>query len=92
MSYLYVVLFAFCLFVSPFVMAQEVDKRPQMKEQAEPLPEKKKPPRERGFVCAGKTKCAQMTSCAEARFYLTQCGLRRLDRDNDGIPCETICR
>ena len=29
---------------------------------------------------------------AEARFYLTQCGLARLDGDGDGVPCETICR
>jgi hypothetical protein len=33
-----------------------------------------------------------MTSCEEARFYLEQCGAKRLDRDHDGIPCETICR
>ena len=33
-----------------------------------------------------------MKSCAEAKFYLNQCGVTRLDRDKDGIPCETICR
>jgi hypothetical protein len=33
-----------------------------------------------------------MTSCQEARFYLTQCGISSLDGDNDGIPCENICR
>jgi hypothetical protein len=33
-----------------------------------------------------------MQSCKEARFYLTQCGLGRLDGDNDGVPCEAICR
>jgi len=43
------------------------------------------------FKCEGKTKCGQMRSCEEARFYLTQCGVRRLDRDKDGIPCEKIC-
>lgn len=45
-----------------------------------------------GFTCAGKTYCREMTSCAEARFYLTQCGLSRLDGDGDGVPCEEICR
>ncbi len=45
-----------------------------------------------GFTCSGKTVCGQMTSCAEARFYLTNCGLSRLDGDKDGTPCETICR
>jgi hypothetical protein len=32
-----------------------------------------------------------MASCAEARFYLQQCGLTRLDADRDGVPCEAIC-
>jgi endonuclease YncB( thermonuclease family) len=44
-----------------------------------------------GFTCGGKTVCREMTSCAEARFYLSQCGLSRLDRDRDGIPCGSIC-
>lgn len=44
------------------------------------------------FKCEGKKYCKEMKSCAEAKFYLTQCGLTRLDRDKDGIPCETICR
>ena len=40
----------------------------------------------------GKRYCKEMDSCAEAKFYLNQCGVSRLDRDNDGIPCESICR
>lgn len=43
------------------------------------------------FKCKGKTVCKQMKSCAEAKFYLKTCKLYRLDRDNDGIPCESIC-
>lgn len=43
-------------------------------------------------TCGGKTKCGQMTSCAEARFYLEECGLNRLDGDKDGVPCEALCR
>lgn len=45
-----------------------------------------------GFECAGKSKCGEMSSCAEAKFYLNECGLGRLDRDHDGVPCESICR
>lgn len=45
-----------------------------------------------GFTCGGKRYCREMTSCEEARFYLTQCGVRSLDGDGDGIPCETLCR
>ncbi len=40
------------------------------------------------FTCGRKTYCREMTSCAEARFYLTQCGLTRIDGDGDGVPCE----
>lgn len=42
--------------------------------------------------CGSKSKCSQMSSCEEAKFYLSQCGLRKLDRDNDGVPCETLCK
>lgn len=44
-----------------------------------------------GFECGGKSKCGEMNSCAEARFYLDTCGVSRLDRDRDGVPCESIC-
>lgn len=44
-----------------------------------------------GFACAGKRFCKQMISCEEARYYLEVCGVHRLDRDNDGIPCESMC-
>lgn len=42
------------------------------------------------FSC-GKRKCSQMNSCAEARYHLTQCKVKSLDRDNDGVPCENLC-
>jgi hypothetical protein len=41
--------------------------------------------------CGGKRKCGQMLSCEEARFYLQSCGVRSLDRDGDGVPCESLC-
>lgn len=42
--------------------------------------------------CSKKRTCSEMESCLEARRYLTECGLRRLDGDKDGVPCESICR
>ncbi|OOF52019.1 cold-shock protein [Rodentibacter genomosp. 1] len=36
--------------------------------------------------------CKQMKSCAQAKFYLKQCGMDRLDQDGDGVPCENVCR
>lgn len=44
------------------------------------------------FRCAGKRTCKQMVSCAEARFYLSQCGAKSLDGDGDGTPCNALCR
>jgi hypothetical protein len=44
------------------------------------------------FTCGEKRYCSQMSSCEEAMFYYKVCGLTRLDRDGDGIPCERLCR
>lgn len=43
------------------------------------------------FQCGKKRLCSQMNNCAEAKFYLRQCGITRLDKDRDGIPCESLC-
>src|SRR5262249_52111687 len=48
-------------------------------------------PADAGMACGGKRRCGQMQSCAEARFYLQNCGVRSLDRDGDGVPCESLC-
>lgn len=40
------------------------------------------------FHCDGRTRCGQMTSCAEARFFLANCPGAKMDGDLDGIPCE----
>lgn len=40
--------------------------------------------------CGPKRYCKQMTSCDEAHRYL-KCGIRTLDRDGDGVPCESLC-
>ena len=43
------------------------------------------------YRCGRKLYCSQMSSCEEALFYLRNCGLKRLDGDGDGIPCERLC-
>ncbi len=40
------------------------------------------------FQCRGKRYCSEMTSCAEAEFYLRNCPGTKMDGDNDGRPCE----
>ena len=42
----------------------------------------------RSFSCARRTYCSQMTSCAEATFFLRNCPGVKMDGDNDGVPCE----
>ena len=44
------------------------------------------------FTCGSKLYCKEMTRCAEAKFYLDECGLSSLDGDGDGVPCEAVCR
>lgn len=41
--------------------------------------------------CLGKTRCSEMTSCAEAIFYLQNCPRTQMDGDGDGKPCEDMC-
>ncbi len=43
------------------------------------------------YNCERKT-CGEMASCIEAVYKLTMCGHSRLDRDSDGVPCETLCK
>lgn len=44
------------------------------------------------FVCRARPRCKEMSSCAEARFQLEQCGAQHLDEDGDGVPCDRRCR
>lgn len=40
------------------------------------------------FKCDGRTQCSQMTSCAEAIYFLQHCPNTQMDGNNDGEPCE----
>lgn len=45
------------------------------------------------YVCDGRQHCSQMTSCAEATYFLKNCPGTKMDGDNDGVPCEDqLCR
>ena len=43
------------------------------------------------FRCDGRVRCSQMTSCDEARFFLSNCPGVKMDGDGDGMPCEDWC-
>lgn len=39
--------------------------------------------------CDRRTHCSQMTSCEEAKYFLSNCPGVKMDGNNDGVPCET---
>jgi hypothetical protein len=41
------------------------------------------------YSCDGRKHCSQMTSCAEATYFLRNCPGTEMDGDNDGEPCES---
>ncbi|QHJ10567.1 hypothetical protein FX988_00781 [Paraglaciecola mesophila] len=62
-------------------------------EQPKKLISSKKPaPMVMNFRCDGRQYCSQMTSRAEAEYFLAHCPDTRMDGDDDGIPCENDSR
>ncbi len=45
----------------------------------------------RKYKCVDTT-CEKIKSCARAKYLFEECGLEKLDKDNDGIPCENLCK
>ena len=41
------------------------------------------------YSCDGRRMCSQMTSCAEATYFVEHCPNTQMDGDGDGVPCET---
>lgn len=68
----------------------KMDKVEVIKSESKPEP-KKIADIPRTNDCSGLPRtCGKMANCAQARKALA-CGNGKLDRDNDGIPCESIC-
>lgn len=44
------------------------------------------------FSCDGRQHCSQMTSRAEAEYFINHCPNTKMDGDRDGIPCENDSR
>lgn len=60
-------------------------------QQKKAQPQTQKPEKFGNLACGKKNYCSQMVTCDEAHFYLTVCGVKRLDTNKDGIPCESLC-
>ncbi|MER9910888.1 excalibur calcium-binding domain-containing protein [Mesorhizobium sp. M0050] len=44
------------------------------------------------YSCEPRRYCSQINSCDEAQWYLHNCSWGpKLDRDSDGVACETLC-
>jgi micrococcal nuclease len=41
------------------------------------------------YNCDGRSYCSQMTSCAEATWFLNNCPGVKMDGDRNGVPCES---
>ena len=44
------------------------------------------------FKCDGRQHCSQMSSRAEAEFFIRNCPNTKMDGDYDGVPCENDSR
>lgn len=49
-------------------------------------------PPKQTFTCDGRQYCSQMTSRAEAVYFIKHCPDTKMDGDLDGIPCENDSR
>lgn len=44
-------------------------------------------------VCASiATTCSKLSNCTQAYTALNACGIKNLDRNGDGVPCEALCK
>ena len=77
----------FCL-ISP-VAAHAVDIAPRQISPVVTMMDYLKPVQ--GFDCSDRS-CKALSSCEEACHKLLVCGQSKRDGDNDGIPCENLCR
>lgn len=46
----------------------------------------------RSYSCDCSKSCTKITTCEEAKYQLDICGCSVRDGDDDGIPCENICK
>ncbi len=71
--------------------ASSVWNTPQPSRYSKPVKITKRKAKKARYSCGYKRYCSNISSCEEAYYLLEHCGLRRLDRDRDGVPCESLC-
>jgi cold shock CspA family protein len=83
-------LFVLCLAAVAFKFVQGHVKRHELEHQApQPLVTPTATPAPTiSRKCDGRTHCSQMTSCAEATWFINNCPGTQMDGNRDGTPCE----
>jgi deoxyribonuclease-1 len=77
---------------NPFITAAVLSGETVTEQPAKPATPAPEPAKtDSKFSCTPRKTCGKMDSCEEAYYHLEECGNGRLDRDKDGIPCESIC-
>lgn len=72
--------------VSKKPLAQSTPRKPSTIQPRQPAPTIM------NFRCDGRQYCSQMTSRAEAEYFMQHCPDPRMDSDYDGVPCENDSR
>lgn len=72
--------------------SQPVVNQPSQPSSAVQQPTQSQAPAQPAYTCNCSKTCGAMSSCQEAYFQLNTCGCRKRDGNNDGVPCESICR
>ena len=80
--------YAYGKYPSYFKPQRVLESEVQSSEPRVPAASRAEGPSSATFKCDGRTYCSQMTSCAEATYFLKNCPGTKMDGNNDGIPCE----
>lgn len=48
-------------------------------------------PSQPDYRCGSRQHCGQIATCDEAHYHLARCGVKALDPDGDGLPCDALC-
>lgn len=75
---------------NPIFERSEIPRAPRVKSTK---PTKKQAPVAKSNQNCGSlpSTCSTMSSCSQA-YAALRCGMQKLDRDGDGIPCESLCQ
>ena len=67
---------------------RQLESMPPAEATPEPKPAPGRDAARSAFRCDGRTQCSQMTSCAEATWFIENCPGTQMDGNHDGVPCE----